>query len=159
VVIDGISIGCRWGTVFHRGGAQDRGERRARTFDRKKDADAYHSRVNVEVEQGVHTADSVSVTVAEAAALWLTTCKERGLEKATTETYAAHVNLHIQPIIGRVKLSRLTAPMVRDLEDKLRTKGRSAAITRKIMTSLCGTSGPGAGPVPPIVPLAVRRAA
>ena len=39
------------------------GNRRLKTFAKKKLADAYHSRANVEVSQGVHTPDSASVTV------------------------------------------------------------------------------------------------
>ena len=35
-----------------------------------------------------------------------------------------------------MKLSRLSAPAVRDFEDRLRTDGRSAAMIRKILTSL-----------------------
>jgi hypothetical protein len=47
--------------------AQD-GTRHLKTFVRKKDADAYHSQVNVDVASGVHTPASRSITVAEAAA-------------------------------------------------------------------------------------------
>jgi integrase len=47
------------------------GKRRLKTFKRKKEADAYHSRANVEVREGVHTADSESVTIATAGRLWL----------------------------------------------------------------------------------------
>ncbi len=47
------------------------GKRRLKTFARKKDADAFAARSKVDVMAGTHVADSASVTVAEAAALWI----------------------------------------------------------------------------------------
>ena len=48
----------------------------------------------------------------------------------------SHARIHIIPLLGRVKLSRLSAPAIREFEDRLRTDGRSAAMIRKILTSL-----------------------
>ncbi len=112
------------------------GKRHVKTFARKKDADAFIAKAKVEVREGVHTADSDSVTIRDAADLWLTTGAARGLERATLATYEQHARLHIIPSLGRMKLSRLSAPAVRDFEDRLRTDGRSAAMIRKILTSL-----------------------
>lgn len=39
------------------------GTRRLKTFKRKKDADAFAAKTYVEVREGVHVADSASVTV------------------------------------------------------------------------------------------------
>jgi integrase len=122
------------------------GHRHIKTFARKKDADAFHSRANVEVVEGTHTADSASVTVTKAADLWIATCKGRGLEVTTVDAYRQHVALHILPFLGRIKLSQLTAPMVRELEDKLRKgepasgeatgNARSPAMVKRIIGSL-----------------------
>ena len=112
------------------------GKRHVKTFARKKDADAFIAKAKVEVREGVHTADSDSVTISDAADLWLTTGAARGLERATLAAYEQHARLHIIPSLGRMKLSRLSAPAVRDFEDRLRTEGRSAAMVRKILTSL-----------------------
>ncbi len=112
------------------------GKRHVKTFARKKDAAAFIAKAKVEVREGIHTADSDSVTVAEAADLWLTTGAARGLERATLAAYEQHARLHIIPSLGRVKLSRISAPAIRDFEDRLRTDGRSAAMIRKILTSL-----------------------
>jgi integrase len=106
------------------------------TFARKEDADAFIAKAKVEVREGVHTADSDSVTIRDAADLWLTTGAARGLERATLAAYEQHARLHIVPSLGRVKLSRISAPAIRDFEDRLRTDGRSAAMIRKILTSL-----------------------
>ena len=46
------------------------GDRHIETFQRKKDAEARHDKVRLDVRHGVHTAVSKSETVAEAAARW-----------------------------------------------------------------------------------------
>jgi integrase len=111
------------------------GKRRARSFERKRDADAFHATVSVDLRKGVHVPDSQSIMVAEAARIWLDACEGRGLERATLAPYRQHVELHIIPLIGAVKLSQLSAPAVRAFEDALR-KDRSPAMVRKIRVSL-----------------------
>jgi integrase len=117
------------------------GKRHIRTFERKKEADAYHANVRIDVSRGTHTPDSASITVADAAELWLTTCDNHGLERATTSAYRQHVRLHINPYLGRMNLAQLSAPVIREFEDKLRTgtpegKARSTAMIKKIRSSL-----------------------
>jgi integrase len=111
------------------------GERHIKTFARKKDADAYHARVAVDVSAGIHTAHSRSVTVAEAGRLWIKSGEAAKLERSTLEQYQRHLDLHISPFIGTAKLAQLTAPMVRAFEDQLRAD-RSLAMVRKVLTSL-----------------------
>jgi integrase len=112
------------------------GKRRLKTFKRKKEADAFETKAQFEITQGTHTPDSASVTVAEAAGKWLETCRARGLERSTIDAYEQHVRLHIKPYLGRLKLSQISAPGVREFEDRLRLDGRSPAMVRKILTSL-----------------------
>src|SRR5579872_5145776 len=95
------------------------GKRRLKTFTKKKAADNFAATANVEIRAGVHTADSASITVAEAGKLWIETCERASLERATVDAYRQHLRLHIEPYLGRVKLSQLSAPMVREFEDKL----------------------------------------
>jgi integrase len=109
------------------------GRRHTKSFEKKRDADQYHSTVNVDVRRGLHVPDSQSVFVAEAARLWLQTTAS--LERSTRAQYTQHVNLHIIPLLGAVKLSHLTLATVRGFEDKL-AKDRSPAMVRKIITSL-----------------------
>jgi integrase len=110
------------------------GTRRMKSFDLKRDADAFHAAVNVDVRRGLHVPDSQSITVAEAARLWLETTALR--ERTTRVQYRQHANLHIVPFIGAVKLSQLTVPMARAFEDKLAAEGRSPVMVRKVLTSL-----------------------
>jgi integrase len=111
------------------------GRRHIKTFDRRKDADAYHAIVTVDVRQGTHLPDSESITVAEAGRLWLESGDGAGLERTTLDGYRQRLELHIVPLIGAVKLSQLTVPMVRHFEDKLR-KNRSPAMVRMVMGAL-----------------------
>ena len=111
------------------------GKRHLKAFPRKREADAYHAAVDVDVRKGVHTPDSASITVAVAGRLWLKTGDAAGLERTTIDYYRQHVDFHIIPLLGAVKLSQLTAPMVRQFEDKLR-KDRSPVMVRRAMGSL-----------------------
>src|SRR5262245_25328443 len=111
------------------------GKRRIRSFEKRREADAYHANVAGELRSGIHVPDSQSVTVAEAGRLWLQSCAAVGLELATVNAYRQHLERHIIPLLGAAKLSRLTVPMVRAFEDKLRLD-RSPAMVRKARVSL-----------------------
>lgn len=122
------------------------GKRRMRTFARKKDAEAFLSQAKVEIRQGTHVPESTSVTVKKAADLWLETCSGRGLERSTLEQYQRHCRFHILPFIGSMRLSSLSAPVIREFEDRLRrgdgpavgavSGPRSSPMVKKVMTSL-----------------------
>src|SRR6202046_423118 len=121
------------------------GKRHLKTFAKKKAADNFEATANVEIRAGIHTADSASITVAEAGKLWLETGDRAGLERATLDAYRQHLRLHIEPYLGKVKLSQLSAPMVREFEDKLARgdmpegaapKPRSPVMVKKVRTSL-----------------------
>ena len=111
------------------------GIRRYKSFDKKRDADAYHKEVWVDVRRGIHTADSTSITVAEAGRQWVEGSINAGLERAPVDGYRQHLKFHIVPLIGAAKLSQLTVPAVRLFEDRL-ARDRSSAMVRKIVRSL-----------------------
>src|SRR3974377_2432535 len=79
------------------------GARRHKTFGRKKDAEDYAANSKVEIRAGIHTADSASITVAEAGERWIATCVNAELERTTVDSYRQHLDLHITPFIGRRK--------------------------------------------------------
>ena len=107
------------------------GDRHLKTFAKKRDADAHHAIVGVAVRAGTHTADSKSVTVARAAELWLASCDAAGLERTTIAAYRQHVELRIVPVIGALRLTQLTVPLVRGFEDRLAADGCSPVMVRK----------------------------
>lgn len=112
------------------------GDRRQKSFAKKKDADQFAATATVEVREGVHVADSASATVKQAAGFWIASAEAAGLERTTVDSYRSHVNLHIVPFIGDTRLTALTIPSVRAFEDELRAAGRSLAMIRKVLVSL-----------------------
>jgi integrase len=112
------------------------GKRHIKTFEKKKEAEAWLDDAKAEVRKGTHTADSVSKTVGEAGDAWVAEAEADGLERSTVAQYRQHLDLHIKPYIGDVKLSRLTAPQVRDFRKQLRQAKRSPAMIDKVVTSL-----------------------
>jgi len=77
----------------------------------------------------------VSVTVKQAGELWLQRCRLDGLEAGTLLQYRQHLDLHILPFIGGVKLSKLTRPEVESFRDKL-VETRSRSMAQKVLSSL-----------------------
>jgi integrase len=110
-------------------------QRHIKTFERKKDAEAWLVTARGEVARGVHTPENASITIAEAAELWLQTGELEKLERSTLRQYRNHVVLHINPLIGREKLARLSSPMVERFRDALLKKS-SRAMARKVLASL-----------------------
>jgi hypothetical protein len=99
------------------------------------EAVAFHASVAGDLRAGIHVPDSQSVTIAEAGKLWLTACEAAGLERSTDDYYRQHLDRHIVPLIGAVKLSRFTVQMARGFEDRL-ALDRSRAMVRKVRISL-----------------------
>src|SRR5215468_1857123 len=65
------------------------GKRHNETFQRKKDADARHAAVKVDVAKGIHTPVNRSITVATAAGDWITYVELEGRERGTVAQYQA----------------------------------------------------------------------
>jgi integrase len=109
--------------------------RHIKTFARKKDADAYHATVKVDVGRGVHTAPSRSITVAKAAEDWIQRVTADGRERSTIVQYQGHKRLHIVPELGNIKLAHLTTPRVEAFRDHL-LASISRPMAKKVLRSL-----------------------
>jgi integrase len=119
--------------------ADSTGTRRNRQFARKKDADHFAAQAKVEVGQGTHVPDSQSITVSQAAEIWIKAVAvgrngRTPAEASTLRQYRQHIDLHIAPAIGEVKLSKLTGPRCADFRDHLLAT-RSRALAKKVLTS------------------------
>jgi integrase len=112
-------------------------KRHIETFDRKRDAVAWLASTTIEVKRGIHTPENKSLTVAEAAKLWLERADTEKLETATRKQYATHIKLHIVPRIGNEKLALLSAPRIEKFKDELLKNG-SRQMASKVLTSLKG---------------------
>src|SRR5262245_47587436 len=112
-----------------------RGRRHIKTFARRRNADAFHSKVAVDVSTGIHTPDHESTTVATAGELWIRNRDSAGLERTTLMNYRVYLDRHIVPAIGTMKLSQLTMPAARVFEDRLRAE-HSPTLVRAIIGTL-----------------------
>jgi integrase len=113
-----------------------KGKRRLKTFQKKKEADAFAASASVEVREGTHVADRETVTIEAASKLWIASSKAAGLERSSIEDYERALRLHIRPFIGSLRLNALTTARLRAFEDELRENGRSASMTKRVLTSL-----------------------
>jgi len=117
------------------------GARRRKQFKTRKSANAYLTKVHAEIAGGTHVGGT-SVTLARAAELWLEACKRGrngrvGVEAHTLRAYENHVNNHIVPYFGGVRLNELNAPAVSEFRNHL-IDGTSRPTARKVLTSLSG---------------------
>ena len=111
------------------------GKRRRKQFARKKDAESWITQAAWEVSKGVHTADSQSVTVKTAAKLWIGKAEGEGRERGTIQQYRQLADLHIVPLIGGERLTKLTRPSVEAFRDEL-VRTRSKAMAGKAVRAL-----------------------
>jgi integrase len=113
-----------------------KGKKRLKTFKTKKQAQDFESTTRIDIKNGTHIADGDSITVAQAGELWLASCQEDELKRSSIARNRQHVKLHINPLLGSIKLNKITVPAVRNFADRLRTKGCSKALTKMVLVSL-----------------------
>ena len=97
----------------------DRRGVRVQDVERKKDAEAHQATRSGRREQGYPRRAQPFPTVAQAADTWLKEVKARNAERSTIENYGRHINLHIVPYIGPIKLAALTPDRVVAFRDEL----------------------------------------
>ncbi len=73
---------------------------------------------------GTHVALDGNLTIADAAETWIRRVEANGMrgegaaERATIRQYRQHVNLHIVPHIGKLKLAKLTKKDIENFRDR-----------------------------------------
>lgn len=114
------------------------GQRRFKTFARKKDADHWWSHTLPEITAGAHVPDGDSLTVERAAETWIAAC-ERGrdgghpVEPHTLRTYKQHAAV-ISEMAGWERLNAFNKARIEKFRDDLLER-KSRATARKILTS------------------------
>jgi integrase len=112
-----------------------------KTFATKRAAGEWAAQMQHEVARGIHTPASKSITIAEAGQQWLSQAETDGLEASTVMQYRQHLDLHIIPYLGDVKLADLTPAAVQDFRNHLIRDGRSPVMAKKAASSLGGIIG------------------
>jgi len=75
------------------------------------------------------------VTISDAAKIWMARCELEQLERATLHSYRGHVKNHIEPKIGSLLLTELSAVHVREFLDRMLTDS-TRAMAKKCLTTL-----------------------
>jgi len=113
-----------------------KGRQHIKTFQTKREATAWRAEMLHEVKEAIHTPATASITIAEAGKLWLAQAEMDGLEASTVMQYRQHLDYHIIPFIGDVKLAELAPASVQEFRNKLIREGRSLVMAKKVTTSL-----------------------
>jgi integrase len=122
-------------------------KRHIRTFQQKKKADAFEAKIRVDISSGTHVPLDSERTIATAAEEWIKRVEANGMkgegpaERTTIRQYRQHINLHIVPRIGRLRLPKLMKKDIENFRDGLlkgtdEHKALSRALARKVLTSL-----------------------
>lgn len=112
------------------------GKRRLKTFPTKSAAKEWLVDAQHEIKQGTHTPMRASITVSKAGDLWISQGETDGLERATLAQYRQHLQFHIAPFLGRVKLAELSPSMIQEFRNQLVATGRSRIMAKKVVSSL-----------------------
>ncbi len=120
------------------------GNRRQKTFEKKKDADYQRTKITSEIQRGEHIPDSATITVSEALDLWLQNCDARvaikdRIRPATVMNFRSWAKNHIQPTLGPKLLTQLTFHVVQKWIDDLamdRAKPRSHKTITNVLVCL-----------------------
>lgn len=116
------------------------GKRRMKTFEKKKDADHFRSRIQIEVDRGLHIPDRDTVTVAEASALFLRHSEQMAAQKVTGEsclrTHRSGINLYIVPRLGARKFNSLHVSDVEGLYNSVIDSGLTARTAKRHVITL-----------------------
>jgi integrase len=113
------------------------GVRHQRRFPTKKEAAAFHDTTKTAIRAGTHVSLPDSLTIADVAEKWIRTVEAGNRERSTIRQYRQHIDLHIVPRIGGLKLSRMTRAHCEHLRDGLLSgdKKLSLALARKVWVS------------------------
>jgi integrase len=112
------------------------GQRHRRFFPTKRAAESWLTDTRTEVKAGIHTPDAESITVKEAAAMWLDQGARDQLSRGTLRVYDQYVRIYLNPRLGALRLSRLTTPRIVAFRDALLDDQVSPYRTRKVISTL-----------------------
>jgi len=113
------------------------GERHRRFFPTKRAAESWLTDTRTEVKAGIHTPDADSITVKQAAAIWLDQCRRDNLTRGTLRVYDQYIRLYIEKLLGGKRLSRLTTPIIVAFRDALLDEQETSPHrVRKVLSTL-----------------------
>jgi integrase len=114
------------------------GKRHQVRFKRKRDAEQHEEKSKVAIRAGTHVSLDSNLTVTDVAEKWIAKVEANARERSTSRQYRQHINLHILPRIGAVKLAKLQKGHVEAFRDSLISgdKALSRPMAHKVLRSL-----------------------
>jgi integrase len=127
-----------WVVDYYAKTPEGRMKRHWETFERKGDADNRAAEVKIGIRKGTFVPPSTSITISEAAKLWLEVCHtaeaDGQLERTTVVSYGKEVE-HLNKLAGEIKLAYFSVAAARQLEGELR-KTHSKIMTKRCLQTL-----------------------
>jgi integrase len=108
------------------------GKRRQETFEQKGDAKGREAQIRIDKSSGKTVA--LSGTFATAAVRWLEYLERDGREKGTLRTYRGHLEHHLLPMLGRVKLKAINHDVVENARNRLLEKNSRVMASKVFRT-------------------------
>jgi integrase len=113
------------------------GRNRARSFDRKRDAEAFNTKIRaLKSAGGLDIFNAGEQTLADYAGAWWTYHAEPNLAERTRDVYAVQLDKRIMPMIGGYQLRQITPQVVRGFAADMATAGTGRATIVKTLTVL-----------------------
>lgn len=114
------------------------GKRHQVRFKRKREAEQHEEKSKVAIRAGTHVSLDSNLTIADVAETWITKVEANARERSTSRQYRQHINLHILPRIGAVKLAKLQKGHVEAFRDSLISgdNALSRPMAHKVLRSL-----------------------
>lgn len=113
----------------------EKGVRRSKQFEAKKAADTFKRKVEREIEDGTHTPDTETATVAEAASAFLAMVEARYMAgqigRSRLVSLTNILNRRVVPLIGNVRMKDLTAERIEELHRQLIVARRVSPMTAR----------------------------
>ena len=111
------------------------GKRRLKTFEKKKDADAYRAKVEVEIEAGLHTPATSKRTVKQVAEEYIKNLESRLADGRISLGYLkcskSRIDKHVVPFFGQRMFDELNLEDFEGFYDHLVTNAGNAPFTAK----------------------------
>src|ERR1700730_16378470 len=112
------------------------GKRHIETLQTKKAATDWLDETKIEVKKGIHTPKRGSISAAEAGEAWIAEAQTAGLERSTVWQYRQHLDHHIKPFLGAIRLSDLTPASIKSFRKVLLDNRRKPVMAKKVISSL-----------------------
>lgn len=113
-------------------------QRRTKLFERKKDADAFLDQIKRQMADGIYVSDNDTLSVREAGDVYVQAAITRGTRPETYREYQRQILQHINPVIGDMKLTKVTERHICEIIDNV-SGCSSPAFAKAVLRTLSAT--------------------